>query len=202
MYIHMQMMKKEGGIKRRAYVGSVIKIVILLVAFSAIMVGIASADGLSEGQGVILSCNATGTEKNVFSAGETVYVIGYGLAPDNAVDVYVVNYKNPMYYDGEPIGPYIVKKSTSSSEVEHVLALGVVGNAPGQIPCPGEYDIVYDKNQDGYWNESVDLIDYKACIGFVTIPIPKEVPVGTAVPVGIALIIIALVIFRRRRFSK
>ena len=160
-----------------------------------------SVGAVGTGIGFLTSCDVSGNEKNIFGSGETVYVIGYVLAPDPAVDVYVVNCKN--YSDGDPIGPYIVKKSTSSSEVEHVLTLGVVGNAPGQIPCPGKYDIVYDKNQNGYWNESDDLIDHEGgcpCPGFKTLPLPVPVPVGTAVPVGIALIIVGLVIFRRRKF--
>ena len=192
MYIHMLMTKKERGIKGRAYVGSVIKIVILLVAFSTIMVGMGTASDL--GQGFFQSCDADGTKpKNIFDVGETVYVVGFNLIPDSAVDVYVVK-NRPMYNDGEPIGPYIVKKSTNSSEVEGVLALGVVGSGTDQIPYPGEYDIVYDKDQDGCWNDGIDLIDYEICIGFRTIPEFTTI----AVPVVIALII-GLFIFRRKK---
>lgn len=145
------------------------------------------------GEGVLMPCNSTGYKTYVFSPGETVYVRGWGLAEDDNVSLYVVNATVWTYKDGDLITDIVKGPILSNSrEVENIKALGTV--AAGDIPYPGEYDIVYDADQNGYYNKSTDLVHYELCVGFRTIPEFTTV----AIPVAIALLG-AFFFMRRRR---
>ena len=80
------------------------------------------------------------------------------------------------------------------------LLLGTVVDKPlssvnglNEIPAPGDFDIIYDCNQDGYFNASNDCVDYAVCSGFRT-DIPEFATL--AIPV---VALLGLVLFMRRK---
>ena len=172
-----------------------ITIALLVVALS---VGMAAA-------GAIDATDSTGTPTQEFFEGEQVYACGY-LLTGNPADVYVVvDPAHEVWHDGELIDdevnhPAVLKVTAYPKEVDQVLddyngpkLLGMVGNNANQIPAPGCYDVVYDHNQDGYFNSSVDCVDYMACCGFNT-EIPEFATLATPV-----IALLGLVFFMRRK---
>jgi len=104
----------------------------------------------------IESCEPTGTEKNVFNLGETVYVNGSGYSPSTSYDFYIVD-DVETWADGTPIPTRATGTLTtvSSDPSGNILPTAVWGN-PQTI---GKYDIIVDINGNGQYDANIDTLD-------------------------------------------
>jgi Tol biopolymer transport system component len=139
----------------------------------------------------IESSDISGTEKDVFQPGESVYAIGSGYAASTTYDLYVVD--DTIWTDGMAI----------PSRVSGT-AMSVTTDGTGNIPVEtiiwvssviGKYDIVIDVGGDGYYDAGTDALDDMDVedAGFETIPEFSTI----AIPVGAILGLLFL--FSRRR---
>lgn len=160
-------------------------VLVLLLSLLTFGVGVVSA-------GNIWASDDKRNDKYTFNPDEAVYLAGevstYG-------DVYVVY--NASWNDGDKIadaGVVLQISNVDPNQVNYpnVLFLAYVNNSGG-IPYPGKYDIVYDSNRDGYYNQSGDYVDYVACSGFETIPEFTTI----ALPAAIAML--GAMFYLRRR---
>jgi len=125
--------------------------------------------------------DAVGETKDVYYTNEVVYATGSGFAPNSLVDIYVTN--DEHWYDGRPINSTIyVQKENVSADAEG----NIVGEEIWTNPIPGEYDMVFDANRDGFYNASVDAVDHPDHPGFRVIEIAA---VPTMTHLGIAILI-------------
>ena len=120
----------------------------------------------------IKSCNSTGTEKNTFDLGEEVWVIGSHFESSILVDMYAVqDVLEWSDFDGMDISDLTIMDMNKDVETD----------ANGNIPAtplwtsglvPGKYDIVVDVNQNGVYDDGVDVLDdYEVeTAGFFVIP--------------------------------
>ena len=181
---------------------------VLSMAVFTVMAGTAMAAG------IIQSTDSIGNQEiNDFIVGQSVYVRGFDLVDsDDKADIYVVidGSKPESWDDGEVIDNstdhpmVLLYTDVARSEVDKGLTgytgpklLGVVGNNPGEIPAPGSYDIVYDRDQDGYFNASVDCVDYGVCSGFNT-----EIPEFATIALPALAVLGLFMFFNRRRNQK
>ena len=164
-------------------------------------------------QGMINSADSTGAEVNYYIVGDEVYARGAGLGDcdeNGLVDVYVVvdAIKPPeeIWVNGESINAsdhlqVLVVEDVDPNDINvpgnGPLFLGTVVNKDlsgvngyNEIPAPGDFDIIYDCNQDGYFDVNNDTVDYSICSGFRT-DIPEF-----ATPV---IALLGLVFFMRRK---
>jgi hypothetical protein len=108
-----------------------------------------------------------GTTKDKYRTNETVEVSAGGFLPDSDVDVYVV--RDYHWNDGDPIPP------DSGAIFAHVLlTTDGSGNITNQVvwihPLKiGEYDVVFDAGQDGFYNATWDLVDHPNHPGFTVV---------------------------------
>ena len=105
---------------------------------------------------------------------EIVYATGTGFPPNSDVDVYIVG--DLAWSDGDAIPPDV------SSGVETVTTdgNGDLGPAPVWQPplTPGEYDMVFDANQNGVYNTATDVVDDPNHPGFIVRAVGPPAPVG------------------------
>ena len=153
------------------------------------------------------STDVVGVGRDEYTIGETVYASGSGFAPSSSVDVYIV--EDLAWSDGMPIPPDL------SSDGMNTVPTDATGNltATNVWPPPlvaGEYDLVFDANQNGVYDAAVDCVDHPDHPGFVVLP---PLPVGgEAYPVnkfallapwiGLAMLLIGSITWltlRRRR---
>jgi len=180
----------------------------LSIAMLMVMAGTAMAAGIIE------STDSTGSQGiSTFSLGQSVYARGSTLVdPDDKADIYVVvdGAKPETWEDGELIDDstnhsmVLVQTDVARSEVDMIVSgytgpkfLGVVGSNAGEIPAPGSYDIVYDRDQDGYFNASDDCVDYVKCAGFYT-----EIPEFATIALPALSVLGLFMFFNRRRRQK
>lgn len=110
---------------------------------------------MAMGGPVVESCNSTGTVKDSFDLGDSVYVKGEGYSPSATYDLYVVN--ATAWSDGKPIPQRIQGTATTiTSDVSGNITVTLVWSSPIAF---GNYDIVVDVNRDGYYNSSIDALD-------------------------------------------
>jgi hypothetical protein len=108
-----------------------------------------------------------GTTKDKYYTNEDVRVTASGFLPDSDVDVYVV--RDYHWNDGDPIPP------DSGAVFAHVLLTADgSGNITNQVvwmhPLEiGEYDVVFDAGQDGFYNATWDLVDHPNHPGFTVV---------------------------------
>ena len=181
---------------------------VMSIAMLMVMAGTAMAAG------IIQSTDSAGNQEiNDFILGQSVYARGSTLVdPDDKADIYVVvdGAKPETWEDGEVIDDLtnhsmvLVQTNVARSEVDMTVIgytgpkfLGVVGNNAGEIPAPGSYDIVYDRDQDGYFNASVDCVDYGVCSGFDT-----EIPEFATIALPALSVLGLFMFFNRRRRQK
>jgi hypothetical protein len=148
------------------------------------------------------STDSSGNPQNEFTTSETVYASGAYFPAYTYVDIYVV--EDREWTDGDPI-PADVSGGVETVETDadgNLLVTAVW--APTLVV--GEYDLVIDANQNGYYNAGIDAVDDPNHPGFVVTGAPVG---GTAYPVNklailapwiaLAVVIAGAVIFSVRR---
>ena len=192
-----------------------------LIGTSAVaLLVVALSVSMAAAQGSIESTNSLGTNNvNTFILSDDVYARGLGLSDcdgNNLVDVYVVrdSVKPETWDDGEKIDnatahPKVLVLIDVDPNDLNVLGSGMgplylgtvvdkdLGSVNGinEIPVPGDFDIVYDCNQDGHFDANNDSVDYDVCSGFRT-DIPEFATI--AIP---AIALLGLVLYMRRKKS-
>jgi uncharacterized repeat protein (TIGR01451 family) len=146
----------------------------------------------------------SGSVKYEFLTGEDVYAVGGGFAPGTHVDIYIV--KDCKWVGGEPITNYTVDASAPNVLTDGDGNIGV--DTPivvWQDPVPGEYDMVFDANQNEVYNEGIDAVDHPNQPGFSVnnpanvIRAPLLAPLGLAALVGLLSLIATSTQKGRRR---
>jgi len=110
------------------------------------------------------SSDSGGNTKDRYRTNEDVWVSASGFLPDSYVDVYVV--RDRAWRDGDAIPSYVVKK-TIQTDGSGNLGPARIWSAPLDV---GEYDVVFDAYQDGFYNELWDLVDHPNHPGFSVLP--------------------------------
>ena len=180
----------------------IVALLVSVVALTA-LTGVAAAWGSFDAMDN--SGNIKGDLANPFEPLENVYAGGL-VVNDAAGDIYVT--KNVSWADGDPItaaagrSPDIVVFTLSpvSSDDINLSDNGPVFvaqvNNTGGIPYPGAWDILYDVNQDGYYNVSGDYVDYVGCTGFHTVPEFATIAIPAIAVLGLFLF------FNKRKHKK
>ena len=193
-----------------------------LIGTSAVaLLVVALSVSMAVAQGSIESTDILGDSHiNNFILSDDVYARGLGLSDcdgNDLVDVYVVedSAKPETWDDGEKIDnatthPMVLVLSDVDPNDINVVGLGTMGplyigtvvdkdlssvNGINEIPAPGDFDIVYDCNQDGYFDANNDSVDYSVCSGFRT-DIPEFATI--AIPM---IALLGLVLYMRRKKS-
>jgi len=104
----------------------------------------------------IESCTPTGSKKDVFNLGETVYVNGSGYSSSTTYDFYIVDdvatWTNGLSIPARVTGTLTTVSSDPSG---NILPTAVWGN-PQTI---GKYDIIVDINGNGQYDANIDALD-------------------------------------------
>lgn len=105
---------------------------------------------------IIESCNPSGSKKDVFSLGETVYLNGSGYSSSTSYDLYIVEDVEP-WTNGLLIPARVADTLTtvSSDPSGNILPTAVWGN-PQTV---GRYDIIVDVNGNGQYDADIDALD-------------------------------------------
>jgi hypothetical protein len=159
--------------------------------------------------GNVIATNAAGVETNVFETDEDVYVTARNgsFTPNTAVDIYVV--ADDLWTVPKAIPPDV----SGGKETVITNANGGIDNVMvWQHPLtPGDYDAVFDANQNGIFDDGDGVDDAVLGTGFVVkappvggiaIPVSK---VGLLLPwIGLAALmaVVAAVVVRLRRQGK
>jgi hypothetical protein len=116
------------------------------------------------------STDAVGVGQDTYAIDETVYATGGGFSANSDVDVYIV--PDRAWTDGDPIPPDV------SGGAETATTDGAGDLAPEEVwppqLTPGEYDMVFDANQNGVYDAAGDVVDDPNHPGFVV----EAPPVG------------------------
>ncbi len=140
-----------------------------------------------------------GGTKDVYTTDETVYATGSGFDPDSFVKISITEDKK--WTDGTHINSTIFATKTVRTNAAGEIASTDVW----QDPVPGEYDIVFDADQDGYYNEGRDVVDHPNHPGFIItaptpIPVPEFSVVGLLGLVGVlSLVLVGTIMVLRKR---
>ena len=136
--------------------------------------------------------------KDVYYTSETVYATGSGFASNTLVDIYIVD--DYAWFNGMNITDrtvYARKYNVSTDEYGNITAVEIWPN-----PIPGEYDMVFDANQNEIYDVGVDAVDHPNHPGFTVegqVQVPALTPIGIAALVGVLSIIATSTILRRKR---
>ncbi len=118
------------------------------------------------------STDSVGFGQDTYTTSEAVFATGSGFVPNTYVDVYIVG--DLAWADGMAIPPDV-----SSDGVDTVLtdAVGNLGPALVWLPplTPGQYDLVFDANQNGLYDAAIDVVDDPNHPGFV---VEEPLPIG------------------------
>ena len=160
------------------------------------LVVVLAVSGTAAAGGIIASCDQNGNSKDKFYPGEGVYIGGSFISDpdsDGVGDIYVV--KNKVWNDGDNITDVVLTKTNVPiTDVDgQIYFLANVGDNPGDIPYPGEYDVIYDLNRNGKYDDGEDPIDNSLCAGLETVPEFTTI----AIPAALALLV-GLFVLRRR----
>jgi uncharacterized repeat protein (TIGR01451 family) len=139
--------------------------------------------------------------KDVYNAGEPVYAMGSNFAPNTLVDIYIFN--DRKWLGGEDL---------MTIAPLYASALGVPVDNNGDIGInplvlvwansrPGEYDMVFDANQNQIYEPFIDAVDDLNHPGFVVLAaeVPAFTSAGLIALVGLLSAIAAVAIVRKRR---
>jgi uncharacterized repeat protein (TIGR01451 family) len=146
----------------------------------------------------------SGSVKDEFLTGEDVYAMGGGFTPGTHVDIYIVD--DRKWVGGELITNYTVYASARNVLADGDGKIGV--DTPlvvWQDPVPGEYDMVFDANQNEVYNEGIDAVDHPNHPGFsVNNPVdviraPLLAPLGLAALIGLLSLIATNTLKDRRQ---
>ena len=95
------------------------------------------------------SSDPVGVGKDTYRTDEIVYATGGGFPPNTNVDVYIVG--DLAWNDGDPI-----PADVSSDGMNTALTDGAGDLGPANVwsppLTPGEYDMVFDANQNGTYD--------------------------------------------------
>ncbi len=133
----------------------------------------------------VSSCDATGSEKDAFCPGETVYVSGVGLSPDTDYRIWIQDdgvCEGDMLIAGDD--PSISQECMTTDVNGDFEPIAIWMIPEGATPTHQEYDIVIDDG-DNVYHTSDDGIDSLGTTGF-TAPVPELS--------GIILVAIGLVV--------
>ena len=152
-------------------------------------------------EGMIVSCDAMGKEKNQFEPGECVYAKGIRLESSTTYRIWI---QSDPVSEGD-----LLTVTEDPSGFQEVITTNVNGDfSPEPIwtipsyapPTYDKFDIVVDKLNDGgntgYYNAASDGLDSATVVGFVA-PVP-EFPT-MAIPVVTILGLLFLISRRRRK---
>lgn len=132
-----------------------------------------------------------GNTKDVYYTDEIVYATGSGFDSTSDVDIYITEDKK--WEDGKPINSTIYKRKDN-----------VTPDANGDInaeeiwtdPIPGEYDIVFDADQDGFYNvggDEGDVVDDPNDPGLTVLGrVPALTPIGLIALIGLLSVVAAI----------
>jgi len=116
----------------------------------------------------VVSTNSTGSEKNNFYTNESVYFMTTQNITNTTANVraYVVT-DNNSWSDGTNISGSVLSnifQANNSGYINNTLLW--------QTPTVGKYDIVVDKDNDGFYNSSYDFVDNLTATGFEVTALP------------------------------
>ncbi|MGB3477665.1 MAG: hypothetical protein WBB67_00725 [bacterium] len=150
---------------------------------------------------IMVSCisgeatDAAGGTKDVYKTTETVYATGSGFVPGSLVNIYITEDKH--WIDGMHINSTVYARKDN---VNVTPDGNIVGEEMWPNPIPGEYDMVFDANQNGFYDAGIDAIDDPNDPGFTVLgQVPALTPVGIAALVGLLTIIATSTILRKRK---
>ena len=165
----------------------------VITALALTVVMLAAMTGLAAATADMLSCDSSGSLKNTFSEGETVYVKGIDFGANTYTGkIYVVGDQGGAWFaasrtlPGDFLGSVTVSKSVTNWDGA-AESLGVVGSGLGDIPFPADYDIVFDVGDDGWDPATSDMADKEVCVGFNTIPEFATIAIPVAGILGLVL---------------
>jgi hypothetical protein len=134
--------------------------------------------------------------KNMFLLEENVYAIGRGFVSNSIIDLYVVADRD---WTNQDIIPRDISDGVETARAD---AQGDVFALVWQSPLlrTGEYDIVFDANQNGIYDAGIDAVD-GVSPGFVVVK-PSEVPLFS--PLGLIVLacllgLIAICLIEKRK---
>ena len=141
-----------------------------------------------------------GTEQERFYTNETVYVTGSGFIPNSEVDIYITEDKH--WVDGTHINStiYAQKHNVTTDGNGSIIGVEIWPN-----PDPGEYDVVYDTNNNMKFDLGVDAAHNENDPGFIVLgreqreQVPALTPVGIAALIGLLSVIATSTLIRKRR---
>jgi len=142
--------------------------------------------------------DSVGGVQEVYNTGEPVYATGSGFAPNGSVDIYIVD--DYAWVGGENITDYYVYASLK--DVPTDAAGNIASTEIWPNPIPGEYDMVFDANQNEIYDVGVDVVDHPAHPGFTVegqVQVPALTPIGIIALVGLLTIIATSTILRSTR---
>ncbi|MBI5222875.1 S8 family serine peptidase [Candidatus Micrarchaeota archaeon] len=109
------------------------------------------------------SSDQTGQIKDIFIGDDMIYAKGIGFPPGESFDVYVVK-DNRSLKDGDVF---------SEKDVSEQVEKGSVADGKGEFLIPvwletkvGRYDIIVDRDKNGIFNGTIDVIDAVKSTGF------------------------------------
>jgi len=116
----------------------------------------------------VVSTNSTGSEKNNFYTNESVYFMTTQNITNTTanVRVYVVT-DNNSWSEGASLSGSVLSnifQTNNSGYINNTLLW--------QTPTVGKYDIVVDKDSDGFYNSSYDFVDNLTATGFEVTALP------------------------------
>jgi uncharacterized repeat protein (TIGR01451 family) len=138
-----------------------------------------------------------GTEQELFYTDETVYATGSGFIPNSEVDIYITEDKH--WVEGTPIN------STIYAQKHNVTTDGngnIIGEEIWPNPDPGEYDIVYDTNNNMKFDLGVDAAHNENDPGIIVLErekVPALTPLGIAALIGLLSVIAISTIERKKK---
>jgi hypothetical protein len=160
------------------------------------------------------STDSVGVGQDTYFTDEDVYATGSGFRRNSDVDVYIVG--DRAWTDGDPI-PADVSHGVETVATDGAGNLGPALVWPRPL-TPGEYDMVFDANQNGVYDAATDVVDDPNHPGFVvragpqpiggsTLPMDRRALLSLRVGSGLAALAaltvalagLAVALVRRRR---
>jgi PKD repeat protein len=118
------------------------------------------------------SSDDIGAEVNAYCEFEDVYTTGSSFPHDTNVDIYIVS--DYTWGDGMSIPTDVSSDGYNTVMTDSDGNLGPVVIWPAPVD-PGEYDIVFDANQNGVYDALIDYVDHPNHPGFII----QECPVAS-----------------------
>jgi parallel beta-helix repeat protein len=142
----------------------------------------------------VVSCNASGAERNTFDLSEPVYCYAGNLPPNQAVDIYVV--PNKAWAIGDSIGDDVSSDGVNIVSTDDSGNIGITLIWSAQLTA-GEYDIVIDVNKNGTLDAGEAIDGLSAVKGFEAVPEFTTIAIPVAAVLGLVFLM-----SRRSRHSK